>query len=872
MKKINFKTLNASIVIGAFSVATFLSTEMIAQQTNGLHLVSKDILPAGTVLNEAKEREMMKKDGLAQPVIDKLIAQRKLFLEKNKNVHGDHSQFNSLSKKGNPVVLSCDDLGAENGWAQWNGAAGQTNSGNPATFTAPVNPPVSVAGSTCFNLTSGAGIDPCTPGTDPVTGAPGPPIQVVSPGFGNSSVQIGCPETPGCFAEQITYAFTPTATDTNLVYSYAVILFDPGSSHGITERPYVDFVILAPNGDTVPCSFHHYTAPGGGTLPGFYLANTTCTGGTSTFYKPWTIVGVNLSNYVGQNLTIRITNVDCSQCGHYAHSYWDFKCGPVPLAAGCVGNTSTITGPISDPTNPYTYQWYQNGSLMAGQTNQTIVVVPAINDTFAVQVMQGSGCNFYLTYVPAVVIPNFTFTGKCGNYVFKDSSFVTPSGTATITGWNWSFPGGTPATAATGTASVTYPPGNYTASLTITSSAGCSATIPKPLSVGGFPTAAFTPTSPCLGTATTLTDGSLAVNGDPIASWNWAMPGGAPATATSTSATNHNTATTYGTAGTHSVTLVVTSLQGCIDTIVQQVLVYNPPIANFAKPDSGCAPICVNYNDLSTSTDGTINSWQWSFPGGAPGSSTSTNPTNICYNSPGSYSVSLIVTTNYGCKDTIKLPMVEVFPWPKAEFCVAPSVAPTTDPVFSFCDMWSSDVVSWSWNFGDNDSDKVNTDPVHSYSATANENDFYTYQICIRVQNVHGCWDTTCKIVEILPEYEFYIPNTFTPNGDFMNEMFFGKCRGVKEYNIWLFDRWGNQIWDCHKADKNTNWDSDATIPKEEGLASACQWNGVVVEGGMDMGGKSKQLAQEDVYVWKVKLTDIFNKKHTYIGHVNIVR
>ena len=87
-----------------------------------------------------------------------------------------------------------------------------------------------------------------------------------------------------------------------------------------------------------------------------------------------------------------------------------------------------------------------------------------------------------------------------------------------------------------------------------------------------------------------------------------------------------------------------------------------------------------------------------------------------------------------------------------------------------------------------------------------------------------------------------------------------------------LFDRWGNLIWDCHREDKNTNWDSDITVPRQEGLASACRWDGIVAQGGGDMSGNSGELAQEDVYVWKVSLLDIFNKRHTYIGHVNIVR
>jgi len=844
--------LHASMIIGAFSLSTLLCGDLSAQQAPA---PAKKVSMTATS-SDAEVRKMMKADGLTDPEIDKKLAERKLFLKKHNATMTLIPQNNHKGK--NPVPYACTDLGVESGWSLWQGASGSNSGGNPGTLQPPVsNPPAPR-----FNLTSGGGVDPCTPG--PAAGSPS--IPVVCPGFGNASIQLGEPQVTGCFIEQLTFPFTPTAQDTNLVYAFAAVLYDP--PHQPNEKPYVEFKILDANGDTVPCSFQKYISDPN--LPGWYVANAACLGGNGggTVYKPWTIVGVNLSAYVGQNLTCVIDNHDCVFCGHYAHSYWDVQCGPVPLAAGCVGNQSSITGPTSDPSNPYTYQWYVNNVAMPGQTNQSVVVTPAANDTFAVHVMQSSGCNFYLTYAPAVVTPDFNFTGKCGNYTFVDSSFATPSTTASITAWNWTFPGGTVVSGAgTQTVNVTYPPGNFTASLTVTSSAGCTSTIAYPLNVGGFPTAAIIPTTPCLGVATTLVDGSVPLSGDPIASWNWMMPGGTPATATS-----QNTSTTYSTAGVHTVTLVVTSAQGCKDTVPQQVIVYNPPIANFSAPDSGCAPVCLNYTDLSTSTDGTVNNWQWSFPGGTPTGSAVKNPSNICYYTPGSYSSSLIITTNYGCKDTIQLPMVKVYPWPTANFCVAPTVAPTTNPVFTFCDLWSTDVVQWSWNFGDNDSDFINTDPIHSYSASATENDFYTYNICIRVQNQYGCWDTTCKIVELVPEYTFYIPNTFTPNGDFMNEWFYGKSRGVKEYNIWLFDRWGNQVWDCHHTDKNTNWDSDATVPKQEGLSSFCKWDGVVVKGGVDMGGGSKQLAQEDVYVWKVRLTDIFDKKHMYVGHVNIVR
>ena len=90
----------------------------------------------------------------------------------------------------------------------------------------------------------------------------------------------------------------------------------------------------------------------------------------------------------------------------------------------------------------------------------------------------------------------------------------------------------------------------------------------------------------------------------------------------------------------------------------------------------------------------------------------------------------------------------------------------------------------------------------------------------------------------------------------------------MKDYNIRLFDRWGNLIWDCHQEGYRAELDNNS----QDGLSSMCKWNGTVTNSGMDLNGRSGQLAQEDVYVWKVELRDIFNKDHKYIGHVSVVR
>jgi len=113
------------------------------------------------------------------------------------------------------------------------------------------------------------------------------------------------------------------------------------------------------------------------------------------------------------------------------------------------------------------------------------------------------------------------------------------------------------------------------------------------------------------------------------------------------------------------------------------------------------------------------------------------------------------------------------------------------------------------------------------------------------VTNQFGCSDDTSETVIVDPEFTFFIPNAFTPNGDGKNDFFFGTGIGITSYQIWIFDRWGNLIFTAD--DINHGW--DGTVQ-----------------------GKSGQICQEDVYVWKVALTDVFDKKHKYIGHVSLIK
>jgi gliding motility-associated-like protein len=154
------------------------------------------------------------------------------------------------------------------------------------------------------------------------------------------------------------------------------------------------------------------------------------------------------------------------------------------------------------------------------------------------------------------------------------------------------------------------------------------------------------------------------------------------------------------------------------------------------------------------------------------------------------------------------------------------------------------------WNLGDvfltNQAANIVNDvqnPSHAYEEDAP----YTYYVTQWVQNTYGCKDSITKPVEIKPTWGFYIPNAFTPNGDGINEGFKGTGYGIDNttYNLWIFDRWGNMIFYSNDMEKT--------------------WDGRIQ-------GKSGDIVQEDVYVWKVRFSDYTGRRHEYKGTVSVVK
>lgn len=287
----------------------------------------------------------------------------------------------------------------------------------------------------------------------------------------------------------------------------------------------------------------------------------------------------------------------------------------------------------------------------------------------------------------------------------------------------------------------------------------------------------------------------------------------------------------FDTPGTYAVTVTVSEF-GCTDSYTDSVRIAPLPFAFFVTPDSGCAPYTVSFENLSKSP--VPMSYTWSLGDG--NFSTEENPRHT-YKHPGSYDVSLTVFIDSICQytDTYNVhAAILVNPSPQAGISADPLTNSIYYPNITFFDE-SQGATEQIIYFADGRSSPLS--PItHTYS----ESGYYNaYQWVI---NEFGCTDTAQVTVFIEPDTRVYIPNAFTPNGDGVNDIFLPVIKDVLDYEIIVFNRWGQAVF--------------TTVNPAEG------WDG-------KHQGKESPV---DVYVYKLWYSDWKNIRKVVNGHVTLIR
>ena len=303
----------------------------------------------------------------------------------------------------------------------------------------------------------------------------------------------------------------------------------------------------------------------------------------------------------------------------------------------------------------------------------------------------------------------------------------------TITSYDWDFGDGQTGTGSS-IAHVYANAGLYTVRLIITDIAGCKDTLTKVqyIRVDG-PTAAFTIPNggSCLNSLVTFIDGSTNDGIHPIVSWVWNFGDGNVQTFSAPPFTH-----LYNASGSYTVTLKTIDAAGCTDSTANtQTIVISNPAAGFTRSDSiACPNHIISFTNTST---GPSLTYLWSFGDGI--TSNATNPTHA-YTTEATYTVTLAITDQYGCVDSINKDIQIALP--HASFTISDSVN-TCPPLIATFTNTSVNAYSYSWDFGDG-STSTAPSPIHIY----NNPGTYIARLFITGPG-NNCFDTAFKIISI---------------------------------------------------------------------------------------------------------------------------
>lgn len=324
---------------------------------------------------------------------------------------------------------------------------------------------------------------------------------------------------------------------------------------------------------------------------------------------------------------------------------------------------------------------------------------------------------------------------------------------------------------------------------------------------------------------------------------------------------NTNPSYTFETSGTHTVELVSINAYNCSDTVKHDIKINPAPNPDFSIDNaSGCDPLTTEFlPEIKNPQDDALETTHWDF--GDNRFSDSQNPSHTYH--AGTYSVSLAIETENGCRDTlIKDSIIKVHPTPTADF-VYETANRKEDPEkygevqFINHSGGGTSPLSVSWDFGDGFTTEE-ASPMHRYSSNQN----YlgeAYRASLFVTDARGCSDSLSKAVQIDYFNGLYVPNAIIPESSQGEQgIFKPKGKSLTSYRLLIYNRHGKLIFESDQLDPHDG------SPQES-------WNGKF----------QGQIVEKGVYVWKIEATfsdgsewyyETAGGKQTNTGTVLVIR
>ncbi|MBL4861916.1 MAG: gliding motility-associated C-terminal domain-containing protein, partial [Crocinitomicaceae bacterium] len=301
-----------------------------------------------------------------------------------------------------------------------------------------------------------------------------------------------------------------------------------------------------------------------------------------------------------------------------------------------------------------------------------------------------------------------------------------------------------------------------------------------------------------------------------------------------------------GATGTYTVTA---DNLGCISTDMVGITVIEPAVVSFTTDNpGGCAPYTVTFTNT---TPGSLIDCVWEFSNGTTISGSGCGPVTTTFQNSGLYDVTLTTTvtdpflsnpTFSGCtsSDTY-VDYIYVEDIPEASFIPSSTDLTSLYTEVSFINT-SVNATDYLWDFGDASPTSTVVNPRHEFPYE----DEGTYVVELIATSPFGCVDTAYATITVATDVIYYVPNTFTPDGDNYNEYFrpvFTSGHDPYDFTLLIFNRWGDIIWESH--DDSVGWDGT--------------YGGIPVQDG--------------TYTWKIEFKTTANDERIMVtGHVNVLR
>ncbi|MFM7015206.1 MAG: PKD domain-containing protein, partial [Bacteroidota bacterium] len=400
-------------------------------------------------------------------------------------------------------------------------------------------------------------------------------------------------------------------------------------------------------------------------------ATVSASGGTGPYSYLWNSGSTN-ANGTGLTLgTYTVTVTDAHGCTKIVNGTLSSIPAVTATATGtnptiCIGQSATLGITAGGGKAPYNYLWSSGGTGASTNVN------PIITSSYTVTITDANNCTASYNYSVNVNPSITTSTSGTSTICSGDpvTLGVTASGGNGNFSYQWSNGATTNSTSVNPTITTTY-------LVTATDNCGTPAKIDSvKITVINYPTVkfGFTPSNGCMPLEVVFSDSSSTAAGS---TYQWDFGDGQYSNAA-------NPTVIYPDSGIYNVSLAITTPQGCTgkDTVYNAVEVYSTPVAEFTYAPL-TPSILFNTVDFIDKSLGVVNQWSWVF-GDSLGFGT-TNAPSYTFNEVGNYDVTLIVSNQYQCSDTIikTIPVVNDY-----SFFIPKAFTPNDDGVNDVLEMY----------------------------------------------------------------------------------------------------------------------------------------------------------------------------------------